>query len=82
MDAKKCDRCGSFYIHENGGGLSKNSDKVYAIYIRAVPFDLQFDLCPECYNDLLMFIKNPGKKEIDTNECSDHVQKENKRWFK
>lgn len=82
MYAKKCDRCGSFYIPENGNGLSENSDKVYEIYIRSFPFNLQLDLCPECYNDFLTFIKDPDKKEIDTNKCPDYVQKRRKHMFK
>lgn len=64
MNAKKCDRCGSFYIPENGVGLSENRDRVYAIYMYTFPINVQFDLCPECYNDLLTFIKGPDKKEI------------------
>ena len=53
MNAKKCDRCGMFYV-------TTDDCRVYAIYKRGVPFSTQLDLCPKCYNDLLTFRAKPG----------------------
>ena len=51
MNAKKCDRCGSFYVPKNEG-------RVFAINKRSYP-NYTLDLCPKCYDDLLTFIANP-----------------------
>lgn len=53
MDAKKCDRCGSFYTLKNDG-------RVFTIHKRIFPSNLTLDLCPKCYEDLIDFIENPG----------------------
>ena len=48
MNAKICDRCGTFYAPKNEG-------RVFAINKR----NFTLDLCPKCYNDLLIFMTNP-----------------------
>lgn len=52
MNAKKCDRCGAFYIPTNEG-------RVFAINKRSFPSNLTLDLCPKCYDDLMDFMANP-----------------------
>lgn len=51
MIARKCDRCGSFYIPEDNMRTYIVSKKPF--------FDIQIDLCPECHDDLSTFMKNP-----------------------
>lgn len=53
MNAKKCDRCGAFYVPKNEG-------RVFEINKRSFPSNLTFDLCPKCYDDLLIFMANPN----------------------
>lgn len=53
MNAKICDRCGTFYA-------TTDDRRVYAINKLGVPFSTQLDLCPKCYNNLLTFITKPG----------------------
>lgn len=57
MDAKKCDRCGVFYVPQNG-------KRVYAINECDLLSNHTLDLCPECYDDLLTFIANPGMVSV------------------
>lgn len=64
MDAKKCDRCGSFYVRKE---LKKDNavdifDKqVFGIRLtyRGINCDcgLDVDLCPNCMNDLKIFME-------------------------
>lgn len=64
MDAKKCDRCGSFYIRRE-----LKRDNVVDIFGKPV-FDIKLtyrgnncdcgldvDLCPKCMNDLKIFME-------------------------
>lgn len=53
MNAKKCDRCGAFYVPTNEG-------RVYTINERSFTSNFTLDLCPKCYEDLLMFMANPN----------------------
>ena len=57
MNAKKCDRCGAFYVSTNEG-------RVFAINKRSFPSNYTLDLCPKCYNDLLTFMANPGVMSV------------------
>lgn len=57
MNAKKCDRCGAFYIPNNEG-------RVFSINKRSFPSNYTLDLCPKCYNDLLTFITNPDMVSV------------------
>lgn len=58
MDAKKCDRCGVFYIPTNNA-------RVYAISKRRSPSNVELlDICPECYDDLMTFMANPSMVSV------------------
>lgn len=52
MNAKKCDRCGVFYVPKNEG-------RVFEINKRGFPSNFTLDLCPKCYDDFLIFMANP-----------------------
>lgn len=64
MDAKKCDRCGAFYIRKE---LKKKNavdifDKpVFGIQLiyrgTGCNYELYVDLCPDCMNDLKIFME-------------------------
>jgi hypothetical protein len=64
MDAKKCDRCGSFYVRKE---LKKDNavdifgKLVFAIELkyrgRNCDCGLDVDLCPNCMNDLKIFME-------------------------
>lgn len=64
MDAKKCDRCGAFYIRKE---LKKNNavdifgKPVFGVRLiyRGTGCDhgVDVDLCPNCMNDLKMFME-------------------------
>lgn len=51
MIARKCDRCGSFYIPDD-------SMRTYTVSKKSL-FDTEIDLCPECHNNLISFMANP-----------------------
>ena len=57
MNAKKCDRCGTFYVPTNEG-------RVFAINKRDFPSNFTLDLCPKCYNDLITFMANPDMVSV------------------
>ena len=57
MDAKKCDRCGAFYVPTNGG-------RALEIYEHSFPDDVVLDLCPKCHEDLLTFVANPDMVSV------------------
>ena len=52
MDAKKCDRCGAFYVPTNEG-------IAFLIDKRDFPCNFRLDLCPKCNEDLIDFMANP-----------------------
>ena len=64
MDAKKCDRCGSFYIRKalkNDNAVNIFDKQVFGIRLiyRGINCDsgLDVDLCPKCMNDLKIFME-------------------------
>lgn len=64
MDAKKCDRCGSFYIRKelkNDNAVDIFDKQVFGIRLtyRGINCDcgLDVDLCPKCMNDLKIFME-------------------------
>lgn len=64
MDAKKCDRCGSFYIRKErktDNAVIIFGKKVFNVILqhREDGFDCNYcvDLCPKCMNDLKMFME-------------------------
>lgn len=69
MIARKCDRCGSFYI-------PKNNPTTYTVSKHISLVDIQMDLCPDCHDDLITFMANPNmvhlylkqKKEVEIND--------------
>lgn len=59
MRAKKCDRCGEFYLLENDISIYLNNIK-----------DLDskhIDLCPDCYEELNRYLTNPNTIVCDVN---------------
>lgn len=63
MIARKCDRCGSFYI-------PNYSTIMYTINKKTL-FDVQIDLCPKCHDDLIKFMTKPNM----VHECFEHKEK-------
>ena len=53
MFAKKCDRCGAFYV-------PTNEARVFELYKSGLRTNVVLDLCPKCHEDLLTFMANPG----------------------
>lgn len=62
MIARKCDRCGSFYI-------PNDRTRMYTINKKAV-FDIPIDLCPECHDDLIKFMTKPNM----VHACFEHKE--------
>lgn len=64
MDAKKCDRCGKFYVRKErkvDNSVNIFDEKVFKvklIYIGDCAIDV--DLCPYCMNDLKNFFEQPS----------------------
>lgn len=52
MIARKCDRCGAFYVPTNEG-------RIFEIYKQHVHANVLLDLCPKCNEDLTDFMANP-----------------------
>ena len=70
MDAKKCDRCGRFYINVNDStttGLSyTNVSRLYlAKFISTSARDMTMDLCHDCRHDLDEWFNKFKKEEND-----------------
>ena len=59
MIARKCDRCGSFYIPDD-------SMRTYMVSKKSL-FDTQVDLCPECHDDLIAFMAKPNMVHVYLN---------------
>lgn len=59
-NAKKCDRCGAFYIDENREVKIRNEsfDKVVATRLDKNYVVAKYDLCDNCCRDFLDFMKN------------------------
>lgn len=77
MEAKKCDRCGKFYLHHDEKiviGLSyvlntdKEEEKTYKKLFSyrtnqgEIGHSKYFDLCPDCADELKKWVNN-GKDE-------------------
>lgn len=67
MDAKKCDRCGKFYVRKErkvDNAVDIFNKKVYKVELtyRDVGSDcsIAVDLCPYCMNDLKNFFEQPS----------------------
>ena len=61
MQAKKCDRCGKFYELYDGFEIAKGGNKYNTVRLEKLVCDSiyrKFDLCPECMEKLVNFIKN------------------------
>lgn len=66
MDAKKCDRCGLFYIRKNlktDNAVDIFGMKVFNVILNHRSDDCDFDyctnldLCPKCMNELKIFME-------------------------
>ena len=60
MKAKKCDRCGEFYVLENDCTVSLINQAMSEILIT-------MDLCPDCYEELNRYLTNPNSIVCDVN---------------
>lgn len=56
MIARKCDRCGSFYIPED-------NMRTYIVSKKSL-INIEIDLCPECHDDLITFMANPNMVHV------------------
>lgn len=59
MKAKKCDRCGEFYLFEN-------DHSIYLISNNGLDAK-NIDLCPDCYEELNRYLTNPNSMVCDVN---------------
>ena len=54
MRARKCDRCGAFYeCAEYGDGIAVDSERHQYRHT-------EFDLCPECVDELVAWMRDGG----------------------
>lgn len=58
MNAKKCDRCGNYYTPDN----AERDWSVVGRYKHPFGFTDTKDLCPDCYDKLLDFLKTIHKE--------------------
>lgn len=59
MKARKCDRCGEFYLFENNHLIYLTSDN---------GLDTKnIDLCPDCYEELNRYLIDPNTIVCDVN---------------
>lgn len=63
MDAKKCDRCGEFYISKVVVVDHTNVNRLYLKEFKPTLADKYMDLCPECKHDLDTWWDFKFKKE-------------------
>ncbi len=70
MDAKKCDRCGKFYVREDSlvdYGVDIFDEKIFQIKLMYRGDNCicanALDLCPQCMNDLKNFFEHPSVVE-------------------
>lgn len=71
MDAKRCDRCGEFYINDSTAGFfnCRTVNSLYLAKYNPIPAkDKTIDLCCDCRHDLDEWF-NKFKKEEQNNEC-------------
>lgn len=69
MNAKKCDRCGNFYIN---GSMSidigiTNVNHLYLREYMQTSKDKDIDLCPECRHELDEWFNKFKKEETECN---------------
>lgn len=57
-DAKKCDRCGKFYIEIDDPGLTYSVTRSYYNLDSNVRHDRR-DLCPTCGEEFYNWLRNP-----------------------
>lgn len=80
MEAKKCDRCGSFYMRKERkmdnavGILGKKVYRIDMIYRNGgCDCNLNVDLCPNCMNDLKIFMEvqnvTPYIAKVEEDPC-------------
>lgn len=68
-NAKKCDRCGTFYMNRVPIKIkpvtdlvSDHSEKQLALFLQRSCGDVQLDLCPACVDKLVQYF-NDGWRE-------------------
>lgn len=63
-NAKMCDRCGTFYVRDRNYILNEKSAKGFPVCgIRHEGYINTYDLCPECYDELIKFMRIDTKGE-------------------
>lgn len=60
MKAKKCDRCGEFYILESDCSVSFINKTISG-------FSKTMDLCPDCYEELIRYLTNSNSIVCNVN---------------
>ena len=74
MNAKKCDRCGNFYINGTADVGVTNVNHLYLkvydlkVYVNTSAKDKDIDLCPECRHDLDEWFNKFKKEEEKVKE--------------
>lgn len=63
-NAKMCDCCGTFYVRDRNYILNEKSAKGFPVCgIRHGGYINTYDLCPECYDELIKFMRIDTKGE-------------------
>lgn len=74
MRAKKCDRCGKFYDHYDGGSRFSGGCKANALVLIDRDLDKKYwsrktyDLCPACMGEFETFIRGGAVSAAEKEE--------------
>lgn len=64
MEAKKCDRCGNFYILMDKKAKIDGNILKYIKLVNNLEFTIKsYDLCDDCVKDLQQWLKNKKVEE-------------------
>ncbi len=69
MDAKKCDRCGNFYVPVNApADIKSQLDLAVSVMNKNKPKHITdvCDLCPECVRDFYNWLREGGRNGQNT----------------
>lgn len=68
-DAKKCDRCGTFYMRNNVAVYDEHGNLCYAARIKLIGSNgglvRTIDLCDECHEKMSEFLLQGHKEDSD-----------------
>lgn len=73
-DAKKCDRCGKFYVDkEKKFRINSNGNKGIPSWIKIINIEdtciTHFELCEQCMKDLWRWLCNEQESECELDEA-------------